>query len=61
MKNVRATILNKINNDSGLYADKNTIIITTNLLSDSVKYNFINIDGLIAMTTGYLKDSKFWN
>lgn len=58
-KNLQSVVLNNINNDAGLYADKNTVIITTYLLSNSLKYNSINIDSLVSITKGYLSNNKF--
>ena len=58
-KDLQSTILNKINNNSDLYSDKNTIIATTYSLSNSLKYNVINIDSLTSIINGYLKNNKF--
>ena len=58
-KNLQSVILNNINNDAGLYSDKNTVIITTYLLSNSLKYNSTNIDSLVSIVKGYLNNNKF--
>lgn len=50
-KNLQATILNNINNDSSLYTDKNTVIVSTYLLNQSLKYNaVINVNKNLVVT-----------